>query len=58
MSDGPAERLDPDDQKLAAEDGELRARMTHESLLSVRSWNTPYRSGRLSFVNNLVGNHN
>jgi len=31
--------------------------MTHESLLSIRSWNTPYRSGRLSFVNNLVGNH-
>lgn len=57
VGDRPAERLDPDDQELAAKDRQLRASMTHESLLSVRSGNTPYRSGRLSFVNNLVGNH-
>jgi len=31
--------------------------MCHESLLSVWSLNTPNRSGRLSFVNNLSGNH-
>jgi hypothetical protein len=58
LGDRPAEGLDPADQELPAEDRQLRARMCHESLLSVRSVNTPYRSGRLSFVNNLSGNHN
>jgi len=31
--------------------------MSHESLLSVRSFNTPNRARRLSSVNNVSGNH-
>jgi hypothetical protein len=29
--------------------------MSHESLLTVWCFNTPYRAGRLSFVNNVFG---
>jgi hypothetical protein len=57
VSDRPAKYLDPGDQELPAEDRQLRPRMCHESLLSVWSLNTPNRSGRLSFVNNLSGNY-
>jgi len=32
--------------------------MTHESLLSVRCFDTPHHAARLSFVNNVSGNHN
>jgi hypothetical protein len=40
------------DQELAAKPIESRRTMRHESLLAVRSFNTPYRARRLSLVNN------
>lgn len=32
--------------------------MSHESLLLVRCFNTPRHAARLSYVNNVSGNHN
>jgi len=43
------------DQELSPELVETRRTMRHESLLTVWSFNTPYRARRLSFVNNVRG---
>jgi len=48
---------DPIHQELSAEDRQLRPTMCHESLPSVVSWIPTPSLGRLSFVNNLFGNH-
>jgi hypothetical protein len=41
------------DQESSTEGIETRRTMRHESLLAVRSFNTPYRAWRLSLVNNV-----
>jgi hypothetical protein len=43
----------PIDQELPSEWVETRRTMRHESLLTVWSFNTPYRAWRLSLVNNV-----
>ena len=45
------------DQELSTEWVETRLTMRHESLLTVWSFNTPYRAWRLSLVNNVSGDH-
>ena len=45
-------------QQLATKDVESGSRMGHESLLTVRCFNTPNRDRRLSFVNNVFGDDN
>jgi hypothetical protein len=56
VGDRPACR-DASDEELAAEDGELRPTMCHESLLRVLVLNTPHLAARLSSVNNVCGNY-
>jgi hypothetical protein len=51
----PAEHRHPRHQQLTTKDVETGLRMGHESLLTVRWVNTPYRAWRLSFVNNVLG---
>jgi hypothetical protein len=51
----PAEDFHPRHQQLATKDVETGSRMSHESLLTVWCFNTPYRAWRLSFVNNVFG---
>ena len=46
------------DQQLASEQIETRRTMRHESLLTVWSFNTPYRARRLSLVNNVPEDDN
>ena len=46
------------DQELATEWVETRRTMRHESLLTVWSFNTPYRARRLSLVNNVPEDDN
>jgi hypothetical protein len=41
------------DQELSTERVETRRTMRHESLLTVWSFNTPYRAWRLSHFNNV-----
>jgi hypothetical protein len=48
---------DPVDQEPPAEQGQLRPTMCHESLPFDVSWIPTPSLGRLSFVNNLFGNH-
>ena len=52
---GPAGDDHAIDQQLPTELVETRRTMCHESLPAVRSFNTPYRARRLSFVNNVPG---
>ncbi len=51
----PTQELHPRHQQLATKDVETCSRMSHESLLTVWCFNTPYRAWRLSFVNNVFG---
>ena len=46
------------DQESSPEWVESRRTMRHESLLTVWSFNPPYRDWRLSFVNNVPGDDN
>jgi hypothetical protein len=57
LRDGPAVDLDTSDQELPSEDVEMRRTMSHESFLLVVSLNTHNLGAKLSFVNNLSGNH-
>src|SRR5207244_2507763 len=47
----PAEDVHPRHQQLATKDVKTGSRMSHESLLTVWCFNTPYRAWRLSVVN-------
>jgi len=51
----PAEDRHPGHQQFSTKDVETGSRMGHESLLTVRCFNTPNRDRRLSFVNNVFG---
>jgi hypothetical protein len=51
---GPAHDDHPGHQQLPTKDVETGFRMSHESLLTVRCFNTPNRDRRLSFVNNVL----
>ena len=52
---GPAELEDPFHQELAAMHGELRPRMSHESLLA--DGLIPVEQGGSHFLNNVLGNY-
>jgi hypothetical protein len=53
----PAIELDPRHQELPAKGVETRRTMGHESFLQAWVLNTPNHGAKLSFVNNVSGNH-
>jgi hypothetical protein len=57
VRDGHPIDEDPIDQQPSTEHGQLRPTMCHESLPFDVSWIPTPGLGRLSFVNNLFGNH-
>jgi len=57
LGDWPTVELDPSHQELSAKDVETRRTMGHESFLRAWVLNTPNHGAKLSFVNNVSGNH-
>jgi len=55
---GPASAEHAIDQETSPERVETRPTMRHENLLTVWSFNTPYRDWRLPLVNNVHGDDN
>jgi hypothetical protein len=57
LGDRPAFQLDARHQQLPSEHIETSRTMGHESFLRVWVLNTPNLGAKLSFVNNVSGNH-
>jgi hypothetical protein len=57
LGDRPAVELDPRHEQLPAEHVETGRTMGHESFLRAWVLNTPNHGAKLSFVNNVSGNH-
>ena len=57
LGNWPAVELDPRHQKLPSEHVETGRTMGHESFLRAWVLNTPNHGAKLSFVNNVFGNH-